>query len=418
MFKGAVIVKKIIVVLSIICAASFIAFGLSYAILGRRYYDSGASHVSAGSGERSIFGELVHSNNDWEIVNEFRNVNINAAGATTIIQQNSGDRILVSAQVPDGRELYCGAKYNQSAGELTIEVRPKNITFSDVVEEFGKTLWTDDVFKFPEGVTVTISFPQTIYANLNIKLGSGKMYVDELYAGYTYVDIGSGTFEMQRSEDYEANAFTLDLGSGKAKVKNMRASSFYIDVGSGKFDVTGLSRTGRVDMGSGSGTLVLGKECEDLDVDIGSGALDIYLEETGANIDTDIGSGAVNINAYGTEVKLGMNDDESVTVGNGAAEIEIEMGTGSVDILEAANAPALELSIPPRSESSEVASSQSANSSGFSSASEATEVGVTEKEDNTSVISGVVIESIPPEAPEAPSAPEVPEAPTVPSVSA
>lgn len=401
--------KKLIVVLSIICALSFIAFGLSYAILGRHYYGEATSHVSLDSGERSIFSEIVHSNSDWEIVNEFRTVNINSAGAKTIIQQNSGDRILVSAQVPDGRELYAGAKYNQSESKLTIEVRPKNITFSDIAEEFGKVLWTDDVFKFPEGVTVTISFPQTIYDELNIKLGSGKMYVDELYAGFTAVDIGSGTFEMQRSEDYEGGAFILDLGSGKAKVKNMRASSFDIDVGSGKFDITGLSRTGSIDIGSGSGTLVLGKECEDLAVDMGSGALDIYLEETGAKVDTDIGSGSVNISAYGMETKLGMNDDdnEPVQVGSGTAEIEIDMGSGSLDILEAAKAPALVMEIP-KSESTGAGSSQTIASSSFGAVSQ-----VTVAED-TSAIPGIVVET-PPEANVAPEAPEPPELPEVPS---
>ncbi len=336
--------KKITVVLTIVCALSFIAFGLSYAILGRRYNDADVVYLS---GEKSIFGELVTSSSSWEIVNEFPNININAAGAKTVIQQNDGDRILVSAEVPDGREVYVGASYDESLGELTIEARPKNVTFSDLAEEFGKVLWSDDVFNFPEGVTVTISFPQTIYESLDIKLGSGKMYVDELYACFTGVDIGSGTFEMQRSKDYEADWFELDLGSGKANVKNMRASSFNIDVGSGSFNITGLSGSGVLDMGSGVGTLVLGKECESLEADIGSGSLDIYLEETGASIFTDIGSGSVNVDAYGTKVKLGMNDDDlSVTVGSGAAGININMGSGSVDILEAANAPALELSIP------------------------------------------------------------------------
>ncbi len=409
--------KKIIVFLSIVCALSFIAFWISCGILGRRYTGSGTAHVNYSSGERSIFGALVKSDCDWEIVNEFPHVKINAAGAKTIIQQHAGNRILVNAQVPDGREVYVGATYNESAGELTIEARPQNVTFANVVEEFGKVLWSDDVFKFPEGVTVTISFPQTIYESLAIKLGSGKMYVDELYAGYTTVDIGSGTFEMQRSEDYEGSMFTLDLGSGKARVKNMRTSSYDIDIGSGSFNITGLSGDGMIDMGSGSGTLVLANDCEKLEVDMGSGALDVYLEETGATVKTDIGTGSVNIDAYGMKTKLGMKDDdnEPVAVGNGAAEIDIEMGSGSVDIFEAAKAPALELSIP-KSESSGVASGTASSSqSAYTSSSSAAE---SSKPVESAVIFGVVVETPPvievPSAPESPDAPTVPEAPTVP----
>ncbi len=403
--------RKVFVFLSIVCALSFIAFWISCGILGHRYTGSGTAEVTYSSGERSIFGALVNNDAHWEVVNEFPHININAAGAKTIIQQNSGKRILVDAQVPDGREVYVGAKYNESAGELTIEVRPQNVTFANVAEEFGKVLWSDDVFKFPEGVTVTISFPQTIYESLEVKLGSGKMYVDELYAGYTSVDIGSGTFEMQRSEDYKGGAFTMHLGSGKAKVKNMRANSYSINVGSGAFDITGLSGDGMIDMGSGSGTLVLANDCEALKVDMGSGALDVYLEETGATVKTDIGTGSVNIDAYGMKTKLGMKDDdkEPVTVGNGAAKINIEMGSGSVDILEAANAPALELSIP-KSESTGVASGTASSSQiAASSSSSFAESSIPME---SAAISGVVIEA--PPVPEVPSAPEAPDAPTAP----
>lgn len=340
--------KKLLRALIVICVVSFTGFWVTKGLFGTRDYNPHytGGYVSGFDGATTIFSELVTCNDSWEIVNEFPNINIHTAGATTIIEQNDSDRIHVNAEVPDGRKLYIGADYIESTGELTIEVRPENITFADVVEEFGKVLWSDDVFKFPEGVTVTISFPHTIYEELNIKHGSGKLYVDEIYSNNNNIEIGSGTFEMQRAEQFTSHSFSVDLGSGKATIKNMRSDNFGIDIGSGSFAFTGISGTGSVEMGSGKGSLVLANDCQDIDLDMGSGSLDIYIEESGADISADIGSGSLNIDAYGTKDKLKDDSDEDVVVGSGKTEIDIEMGSGSVYILEAANAPALVIDIP------------------------------------------------------------------------
>lgn len=370
--------KKLLNSLIIICFVSFSGFWVTKGILGTRdYYPHySGGYVSGSDRAISIFSELVTCNDSWEIVNEFPNINIHTAGATTIIEQNDSDRIHVKAEVPDGRRLYIGADYIESTGELTIEVRPENITFSDIVEEFGKVLWSDDVFKFPEGVTVTISFPHTIYEELNIKHGSGKLYVDEIYSNNNTIEIGSGTFEMQRTEQFTSDTFSVALGSGKATIKNMRSDIFDIDIGSGSFAFTGISGTGTVEMGSGKGSLVLANDCQSVDLDMGSGSIDIYVEESGVLVDSDIGSGSVNIDAYGKTMKLRNGaDEEDVYVGlgndnDGSAKLSIELASGNIDILESANAPALVIDIPrtqnfaDSSSNHEVASSSMPDASG------------------------------------------------------
>lgn len=344
--------KKLILILLLFSAACFIAFGISDGISRRQSHVSQNSHVPIYEDtaytiidKGTIFSEMATADKNWEIVNEFPNININAAGATTVITQHDGERILVDAKIPDGRELYVGAEYN--GDDLTIEIRPRNITFSDIVDEFGKVLWSDDVFKFPEGVIVTVSFPQTIYDNVDIKLGSGKMYVDELYANDTNVNIGSGTLEMQRSSDYRANSFNLELGSGKAKVNNVCAEYNSLDIGSGDFIVAGLTGDGTIDMGSGSGSVILSNDCKKLKTDISSGALDIYVWASGADVSADIGSGAVEVNAYGMFESLGShNNGETVTCGYGATDIKINMSSGNVKIMESTFAPSAEVTIP------------------------------------------------------------------------
>lgn len=342
--------KKLLAFLIPVCIISFIGFGVTRAVFGRQY--SQTSPVEYG--DRNIFSSLAITDTHWEVVNEFPYINLHCAGATTIVKQNDGDRILIDAVVPSGREVYVGASYNND--ELTLEVRPKNITFSDIIEEFGKVLWSDDVFEFPDDVVVTISFPKTIYDLLNIKLGSGTLYVDELYAKFDSIEVGSGTLEMRRNENFTSDQLTLDIGSGNVKLDGFNTGNFDIDIGSGKFAVSGLSGTGLVDMGSGKGSLAFAENLMSVGIEIGSGTLDLYFENSGAAVSSSIGSGSVNINAYDVNAKLTQSDndrEDAVMFGNGLAIVNIEMGSGKVNILEAANAADIGVSIPESPVSSE-----------------------------------------------------------------
>lgn len=380
--------KKLLKALIIICVVSFTGFWVSTGIFGTTGYMSytRGSVVEQVVNSATIFSELATSDKQWEIPNEYPNVNINTAGATTIIEQNDDNKIIVSAQIPGGRKLFVGAYCNRSTQELTIEVRPENITFADVVEEFGKVLWSEDVFSFPEGVVVTISFPHTIYGELNIKQGSGKLYVDEIYSNHNSIEIGSGKFEMQRTEQFTSDSFSVSLGSGSATIKNMRSDGFNINVGSGSFAFTGVSGSGSVDMGSGKGSLVLAGDCQDVDLDMGSGSIDVYVEESGIWVASDVASGSLNIDAYGTSAKIRSGtDEESVYVGRGNTDSDatlfVELASGSVNILEAANAPALVINIPETRKSAVSSSSSSTDSSNpevaYSSSSEADAAPVT-----------------------------------------
>lgn len=331
--------KKLLGFLIPVCIISFIGFGVTKSIFGR---DGSRDVIYNDGGENWIFSTLANADDSWEVVNEFRNINLNCAGATVVVNQTDSDRIQISADVPDGHEVFVGAYYYDD--DLVIEVRPEYITFMDFVDDFGKVFWNNDVFNYPEGVTVTISFPKTVYDYLTIQQGSGKLYIDELYARNEDITVGSGTFEMRRENVLYSDFLNLAIGSGSAKIENVRPHFYNIEMGSGKFEITSLYGDGTIEMGSGKGSIAFAQAFENCQVDMGSGTLDLYITESGANVITNIGSGAVNVNAYGIEQKL--TDEDGIMVGGGSAEISISMGSGKVSIMESANAPHIEFNIP------------------------------------------------------------------------
>lgn len=328
--------KRLYAFLIPVCILSFIGFWISTAILEttNNSFNGNVLGLTIHPGQEMILGEYANSDCEWKIDNTYGNINIHSAGATTIIEENDSGKIIVKAEVPNGRELYVGAYCQESEDELTIEIVPNYISLTDIFGQFGRAFRSEDGFGFFEGITVTISFPHTIYGQMNLYLGSGKMFYNEVFSNNYNVEIGSGRFEMKRSEKSLSSTFNLDMGSGKAIIDNMRAKRYNINIGSGEFDLAGISGTGDISMGSGKGSLAFSESCYSSDIEIGSGSLDIFLERSGATVDANIGSGSVKVDAFGINTKLkNSSDDQEVIVGYGKNHISIELGSGNVDIL-------------------------------------------------------------------------------------
>ena len=345
--------KKILSVAIPVCIISYILFGLSVMILGKSYSSSGSTYIDqVNSGtyydgyrvifEREVTGYGDGNKNSWKINNDFPNIHINSAGAKTVIEQWDENQISVEASVPANQKINVSAYYTGDDTDLVITVTPPNVSFIDGITEFGVINWLEDIFSYSGDVVVTIKFPKTIYDSLTIQQGSGSLSISELYARQNNITIGSGSFEYDKDVLFEADSFNVDLGSGSAVIKNMRTKSYVIDLGSGRLECTGLSGTGVLDMGSGKCSLYYADFNGDTNVDMGSGALSLYLpSNANLSLKTDIGSGAVTVKALGVDKRLTIADnDDVVLLGNGEGPtLSIDMGSGSIQILDSTLKP-------------------------------------------------------------------------------
>ncbi len=203
--------------------------------------------------------------------------------------------------------------------------------------------------------TVTLSLPDTIYDNLNLTLGSGTLQAKDIRARQNEFDIGSGTFELSQKENFSAELMKIDIGSGSVKIANADSEIYNVDMGSGSFNISGLTGSGDINMGSGKGIVEFAKLGSlQNNITLGSGSLSVYVpSDAKSDLYTDIGSGKVKVECCDVSQSLKNNghvafngghdmqqyaqyndeDDEDIDYDayrDGLDEIYVDLGSGKV----------------------------------------------------------------------------------------
>lgn len=336
--------KKIFLSALSVFLVCLLCFGISYWILGNRrgYYSSYVPMEN--NGKRTIFGGDYTSDQQWTVLNDFPYVTVNSAGVKTVIGRSNSDRITLNLENPNNKAVHAEAVY--SGKNLTLEVRSTNVTFDISNMKFGVISWLEDIFTGKTDIILTIGFPESIYDQIDVRLGSGEMQINDLYSRNYDIEIGSGKCEFSRSSGagFKSNHFNLDLGSGKAVFSGMETESYNIDIGSGTFELAGLCGDGEINMGSGSGSIVFCDKPDDdgeggeHELNMGSGNLALYYPgNTGVVIESKFGSGKITLDGFGVNKTItSSNCDEfdEIKLGAGISELEINMGSGNVTVYD------------------------------------------------------------------------------------
>ena len=263
------------------------------------------------TGEKTwYFGELA----------DVRHIAVSSSSVKTYIAPSTNGRLSVSAQSNDWKEMSVKATYTDGVLDISVGGR-----------EFGSF-----VFNAGNLGTVIISVPDMIYDSLTLDVGSGTLEAIGIAAEKNEFDVGSGHFEYEQKLGFTADMLTLDMGSGSVKISNAAAEQYYILMGSGSFDISGLTGTGKIDVGSGSGTAEFAEIDRSNVFDLGSGKLTVYIPgDTRADLYTYIGSGVVTVDCGGVSQRV--NDDRHITLGGGSNDVvtlTADLGSGKVELLD------------------------------------------------------------------------------------
>ncbi len=356
--------KKVFAIALIVCIVNFILFGVSQCVDYTFTSYSNGANSSMVYEERSLCifdSELTECTESWRINDEFPNIFLNTSGVRVIVDQWDGDQIAISADASDGK-VHVSAYYGGTdSHDLTITAARPGIGF---------------------GAVVTIKFPQNIYENLEIKHGSGELFVSDLYARNNDISVGSGTLAFGGNSDFrsdlfrlsltsgkvsvdslntnlaeltgnsgklycefaenaqKAENFSLELNSGTAAVKNLSAADCTVTVGSGK--VYGDIKTDNLNMSmsSGSAEIALAALTAGADIGVTSGKANFYIPASGGDIFRWIGSGTMKIDAYGVKETLSSDDSGGMhTVGIGGTTISASVNSGTVGFYEYESRP-------------------------------------------------------------------------------
>lgn len=169
---------------------------------------------------------------------------------------------------------------------------------------------------------------------LKLNLSSGKLKASEIKAKRAELDMGSGTLEYDQAAGYKGERLGVDIGSGSVKITNADTLEYEISMGSGKFDVSGLTGSGEIDIGSGSGSAEFAAiDPRGSEIDMSSGSLSVYVPQgCGAQIDADVSTGSVKVDCCGVTKKF--TGSGSVTLGSGGGRIAVEVSSGKVSFFE------------------------------------------------------------------------------------
>lgn len=351
-------IKGIFVSLAV-AAVCFAAAGISVAILGTKSMGTEEFEDLELFPDDVELTELVAENElasdrEWEF-DARGTLGIISSGADTRVKRISGDKITLSVKPKADRTVtVTAAESADGEGYLGISVRGN---------------WR--VFGFGDDVKVEIGLPDSVYHGVELELNSGSLRAADIKTRKAMLDIGSGELEYAPDPDFEAREFKADLGSGKLNaadiraldtelnigsgkieftqsagfkaddlevsigsgsvvIKNADTHSYEISMGSGSFDISGLTGTGEINIGSGNGVADFAAiDPDGSRIDLSSGSLNVYIPRgASAEIDADISTGSVSVNCGGVSQKL--TKDGRVSLGSGGGELSVDVSSGKV----------------------------------------------------------------------------------------
>lgn len=171
-----------------------------------------------------------------------------------------------------------------------------------------------------------------IRGDVNADTGSGSIELVDVRSHKVLADTGSGAIDLQ---DVEADEVSADTGSGSVGIDQIQVGKLLVDTGSGRVEVTGLSCDGmNIDTGSGSVTVELVHAGDGrFRVDTGSGSIRLDVPaDLSADIKASSSSGSVQVDVADVDIHRRDHDEVHFTMGGGAADFELDAGSGGVRI--------------------------------------------------------------------------------------
>lgn len=163
---------------------------------------------------------------------------------------------------------------------------------------------------------------------VRVDAGSGSTILRDIRGSLLDVDVGSGGITLEK---VRSDRCVLDTGSGSVTGTDVSCTELSADAGSGGVRLSRTTATTvDVDVGSGGITLDLASAPRTVTLESGSGGVTLTLPaKTGATIDIETGSGGIHTDFPISTRRVERNSLRG-TIGDGAARISIETGSGAV----------------------------------------------------------------------------------------
>lgn len=210
--------------------------------------------------------------------------------------------------------------------DLTIRVPDgKSVSVYLMVGELEATQITSDLRLDVSSAHVTAT---NIQGKLVVEAGSGRVEIRGASSSSIAIDNGSGGVSLT---NVTSDNCMIDTGSGGVNGTDMRCKLLHVDVGSGGVQFADITSDDVfVDTGSGSVNLSLRSSPSKVRVDAGSGGVTLSMpSDFSATLDIESGSGGISTDFPVKTTRVERNRLRG-TIGNGAGNVRIETGSGSI----------------------------------------------------------------------------------------
>lgn len=319
-----------------LCVLSFIAFGISVAVLGTGW-ESAAEADTTGYpiDVEAISGDYAASgNSSWVLSESYSDICLDIGSCNVILYASDNDETLFEYNCQEDDTAIVHTEIIGDTLNVSIEER-SGIDFvwrffNRLVNSIISGSRFNDLFS---SGTLKIYVPEKVYDSLEVYMGAGSVTVNEINALDNDFEIGSGSFYYNGSDSFTAYSAEIYLGSGRIETTNLATTEYDIEIGSGSFNIDGLTGRGEFYMGSGSGALGFAELNGSCEIDVGSGSLKVALpSDASARIEADMGSGSVKLAT--SDYQTSLQDGQGITLNGGKYDIEISLGSGSVKITD------------------------------------------------------------------------------------
>lgn len=396
--------KKLFGIFIPLCIFSFIAFGISAAILGTGYNSYATTSVDI------VQAEAVNAGGDlssWELTESYSDIELNVgAYYITLVPGMEGDDTTYfnAARVDnDNANIYTEVSGDTLVVNIVNSFQHVNFGF-EYLDRLFEAIRTGEGFEnIFGGSRLDIVVPPQVYDSLEVNMGSGSVEIVDINAASNNFYLGSGRLSFNNGNDFTSDYMGIQVGSGYIQAQGAKTREYNVDINSGKCEIFGLSGDGALIINSGNGIVSFDALDGNSDVSVHSGRLDIYVpSDASMRINTDINTGSVYIDTA-DHVNSRLRNGDSVTIGGGNYEMDICLNSGMISISEDPSVnEATAVEIPPIDT---VIIQDSTAGSAATTVAEA---------ETALILEGGGFVGIP-EAPQAPEAPGAPKAPSAPS---
>lgn len=283
-----------------LCIFSFIAFGISVAVLGFQS-DSTANITS----EMTVIDE------------QYSNIELNSNGINiSLFPSDRSDTVIYAEK--------------SILDEVSVEVKNDTLTIecNRNIEGFDEFF---NLFEEGDKQKVEIAVPDIVYNNIIAEVNAGATQILSLGAECIDLQLNAGDLTYSAPEGYKTSLLMAELNAGNCTIYNAQTDMFELTLNAGNMDVYGLSGNGNIETAAGSLTSNFAKLNGNIDIEVRAGSVDLNLpEDASAYIDCEMTAGEVSVKH--TDYKETLTDGDTLTIADGQYSIICDITAGSINV--------------------------------------------------------------------------------------